>query len=464
MKWDHVIKNGIVTSTEHCFKGNLYIKDGKIAAITTKDVIEDAREITDASGCHVLPGLMDIHIHSRDPSSTYKEDFYHSTLAAAAGGVTLVFEMPNTNPPINNVENFQKQVSNFSSKANVDFAIWGICLGDLNLESIKLLSEVGVIGFKFFWGYAINKDTYELVYNYDAEMENIIPPLSDGEVYKIFKEVAKTGKVLSIHAENNELIEILTNEIKKSGRTDYDAFIEARPDLAELTTIQTGISFAEKAGTKLHILHVTSAKGVNAISEAQKRTNQITAETCPQFLFLNADDYDDVGPMMKVYPPTKYKGDQDRLWEGIDDGTISIVCSDHAPHTEEEKTGDLWSIPAGMCGVETLVPLMLNAVNENKITIQQLVSLLSSNPAKQFGLYPRKGSLQVGTDADITIVDLNQPFKIKRENLHSKSKVTAFDGFTGKGNPVATIVRGKTVMKDGKIIVENHGKLVRPIS
>ncbi|MDY0395503.1 dihydroorotase family protein [Virgibacillus halophilus] len=229
-----------------------------------------------------------------------------------------------------------------------------------------------------------------------------------------------------------------------------------------MTTIQTGIAFAKHTGARLHVLHITSAEGVDAVKDAQEKGESITCETCPHFLFLNADDYEDIGPMMKVYPPVKYKDDQDTLWDRITDGTISIVCSDHAPHTEEEKSGDLWSIPAGMCGVETTVPLMLNAVNEGKITIQQLVSLLSTNPAKQFDIYPEKGSLQIGTDADLTIVDLNQPFEIKKENLHSKSKVTAFDGFRGKGKPVATIVHGKTIMHHGEIVNEHQGKWIKP--
>ena len=460
--WDHVIRNGIIVSPSECFKGNIYIKNGKIAAVSQDELPGDAKEETDASGCYVLPGLMDTHVHSRDPGSTYKEDFYHSTLAAAAGGITMIFEMPNTNPPVNNVENFQKQVENLSQKSNVDFGLWGICLGELNLDDIKALAEEGVIGFKFFWGYAVNRKTYTLIYNYNPEMEDVIPPFKDGEVYQMFREVAKTGKVLAIHAENNELIQTLTAQSEASGRKDYESLVEARPDLAELTTIQTGISFAKHAGTRLHILHISSGAGADEVKEAQSRGEKITAETCPHFLFLSAEDYESIGPEMKVYPPVKYKKDQDRLWERIADETITIVCSDHAPHTAEEKNGDLWSIPAGMCGVETTVPLMLNAVNDGKVSINQVAALLSENPAKQFDLYPKKGSLQPGTDADITIVDLNQPFEIKKDDLHSKSKVTAFDGFKGKGVPVSTIVRGKTIMKDGKICNEGHGSLVKP--
>lgn len=462
MVWDHVIKNGYIYNGTDFIKGNLYIKEGKIAAISEKELDGESKKITDVDEKYVLPGFIDTHIHSRDPGATYKEDFYHSTQAAAAGGITTVFEMPNTNPPINNVENLQKQKDNLTPKAHVDFGIWAICLGDLNMKDILPLHEAGVIGFKFFWGYAINSQTYQLMYNYKVGDEGVIPPLPDGEVYDIFKEVEKTGQLLAIHAENNEIIQRLTKKVEDSGRRDYDALLEGRPNLAEEMTIQSGIAMAKKLGTRLHILHVSTGEGVDLVRQAQEDGYAITSETCPHFLFLSNEDYETIGPQMKVYPPVKYKKDQEKLWQGIQDGIVSIVCSDHAPHTEEEKDGDLWSIPAGMCGVETLAPLMLNAVNEGKIKLQQVCGLLSESPAKKFGIYPQKGSLTVGTDADITIVDMNKETVIKREKLHSKSKVTAFDQFPIKGIPVNTIVRGVTVMENGKIISEPIGQMVTP--
>lgn len=462
MNWDHVIKNGYIYSGTDFVKGNLYIKDGKIAAISETELEGEALKTTDAEEKYVLPGFIDTHVHSRDPGATYKEDFYYSTQAAAAGGVTMVFEMPNTNPPINNVENLNKQIDNLSTKAHVDFGIWAICLGDLNMKDLVPLRDAGVIGFKFFWGYAINSNTFQLMYNYKDGDEGVIPPLADGEVHDIFQEVEKTGQILAIHAENNEIIQRLTKKVEESGRRDYEALLEGRPNLAEEMTIQSGIALAKKLGTRLHILHVSSGEGVKAIRQAQQEGYPITSETCPHFLFLSNEDYEKVGPQMKVYPPVKYRKDQDELWRGIADGTVSIVCSDHAPHTEEEKDGDLWSIPAGMCGVETLAPLMLNAVSEGKVTLKQVCQLLSENPAKQFGIYPQKGSLMVGTDADITIVDMNVETVIKRENLHSKSKVTAFDQFPIKGMPVATIVRGTTVMEAGQIVSGPVGQMIKP--
>ncbi|MFA5527429.1 MAG: allantoinase AllB [Peptostreptococcales bacterium] len=464
MLWDHIIKNGtIVTSTEE-YRANIYIKDSKIAAITCEELEGEAREITDAEGKYIFSGFIDTHVHSRDKGGEHKEDFFHSTRAAAAGGITMLFEMPNAIPAIWNKENFNQQVENLSRKAHIDFALWGLCLGDLNNHCLGELSEAGAIAFKFFWGYAIDKKTYQLVYNYKPGMrDDVLAPLSDGEVYKIFREVEKTGKCVAIHAENASLIETLSNEpeLLDANLGEYEKLVESRPGIAEEMVIQTAVSLAKKTKCRLHILHVSSKDGTDAIRRAQEKGLPITAETCPHFLFLSTEDFNRVGPKMKAYPPVKYKEDQNGIWEGIQDRTITMVCSDHAPHTKEEKTGGLYEIPAGICGVETLAPLMIGAVSEGKITKNELASLLSENPAKIFHLYPQKGSLQVGTDADITIVDFNANMTIKEDELHSKSKVTAFDGFKIKGKPVATIVRGHTIMKDGQIIDEVKGKFVK---
>lgn len=462
MKWDHVIRNGYVVDTKEMFKANIYIKDGKIACISKDDLGGDVGEVTEADGLYVLPGLMDTHVHSRDKGATHKEDFFHSTQAAAAGGLTTIFEMPNAIPAINSVKNLNEQLENLLPKAHVDFAMWGLCLGDLNKDEIKKLDEAGVVAFKFFWGYAINSKTYGLVYNYSPDMEDVIPPLRDGEVFKIFEEVAKTGKIIAIHAENADMIQTFTEQVAKSGDKSYEAFLNTRPNICEETITQTAVSFAKNTGARLHILHMSAGEGVDIVKEAQEKGYSITAETCPHFLFLSNEDFDRIGPLMKVYPPVRYKKDQEKLWEGIQNKVLSMVCSDHAPHTEEEKTGDLWSIPAGMCGVETLAPLMINAVNKGKISIHDLVALLSENPAKLYGIYPQKGSLQVGTDADFTIVDLNKKYVFSKESLHSKSKVTAYDGFELLGAPVGTIVRGTTVMKNGEIVSKPVGQFIKP--
>lgn len=462
MDWDHVILHGTLVSGTNISKGHIYLKDGKIAAISDRVLDGKAKKTTDATGLYVLPGLIDSHVHSRDGGALYKEDFFHSTKAAAAGGITTIFEMPNTDPTVNNVQNFHKQVANFKQKAHVNFGLWGICLGDLNNAELQSLHDAGVVGFKYFWGYAVNEKTFQLVYTYEEGMENILPPCDDGEVYEMFRAVAQTGNTIAVHAENSYVINRLTKNVMEKNPDDYETFLSTRGHLAEVLTVQTAIALAKQTGARLHILHVTTKDSVELIRQAQQAGYSITAETCPHYLFLTKGDFKVIGSVMKVYPLVKDKADQDALWEGIQDGTISIVSSDHAPHTKEEKTGDIWTIPAGMCGVETIVPLMLNAVNEGKLTLQEVVQVLAENPAKHYRVFPEKGHIQVGADADITIVDMDREWTIKEADLQSKSKVTAFDGLRVKGKPVQTIVGGNVVMNNGEIVDDLFGTLVKP--
>ncbi|SFM25901.1 allantoinase AllB [Salibacterium qingdaonense] len=464
LAWQQRIKNGTIVTGKETYQADIYVQDDKIAAITTEELPGEIDEDIDAAGKHIFSGFMDTHIHSRDPGPTYKEDFTHSTRAAAAGGLTTVFEMPNTTPPVNDAEHFDSQHEHLGSQANIDFGLWGICLGHLNEEHIPDLHDKGVIGFKFFWGYAVHAETFQLMYNYKPGMENVIPPFHDGEVYKMMENVAKTGQVFAVHAENNDLIQTLTSRVEERGGSTYEDLLEGRPALAEVLTVQTGIEMAKATGVRFHVLHVSAGESVRLIRQAQQEGLPVTVETCPHFLFLSAEDFDRVGPKMKVYPPVKHKADQDEIWKGIADGTISHVCSDHAPHTQDEKDGSLWSIPAGMCGIETLAPLMLNAVSEGRLSLQRAAQLLSENPARLFGIAPQKGTMQPGSDADFTIVDMNKEGTIDQNKLHSKSKVTAYHGFDIKGWPVQTIVRGRTVMKDGDIVSEGHGTLIQPSS
>ena len=464
MNWDKLIKNAHMITASGESYGNIYIKDGKIAAVTDRDLEGEVKETVDASGKLVFPGFIDTHCHSRDGSkgAHYKEDFRHSSMAAAAGGITTILEMPTCNPAIYSVENFRDLVKTITPKAYVDFGVWGLCLGDLNRDQLIPLAEEGVVAFKFFWGYAIDSGTYQLIYNYEEGMKNVIPPFSTGEVYKLFSDVAKTGKKIAIHAEDFGIIKVLTEEAKAKNMNNYDGMLYSRPDFSETLVIDNAIKIAEATGADLHILHLAAGDGVEIIKRAQEKGSSVTAETCPHYLALTNEDYEHAGTSMKGYPPVRTKYDMELLWEGLKEGTISFVASDHAPHTPEEKAQDIWSAPAGMVTVETMVPVVIDAVNKGRINWNKLAEILSEAPAKMFGLYPSKGSLEVGTDADITIVDPDVEYVMDQNRLHSKTKLSPFDGRQMKGRPVCTIVRGTTVMKDGEILGEPQGHLIRP--
>ncbi|MCL1905520.1 MAG: dihydroorotase family protein [Clostridiales bacterium] len=464
MEWDHVIINGTLVNAKESYPAHIYIKDGKIAAVSRETLGGEAGQLTDARGNYVLPGLIDTHVHSRDGlnAARYKEDFFHSTMAAACGGLTTVFEMPNTSPAIYNARILEESARFLEQKAHVDFALWGLALGNINVRELEDMAAAGAIAFKFFWGYAVDSNTYQLIYNYDPQMKDVVPPLLDGEIYDMFKVIAKTGKQVAVHAENFYLIKALFAEAERCGSDEsYAAFLKCRPAEAECTTIRTAIAIAKLSGAKLHILHLGAGEGVDIIAAAQTAGLPVSVETCPHYLTLCDEDYPRVGPLMKVYPLVKTRRDMEDLWRGLSRGVISLVCSDHAPHTEEEKAGGLATAPAGMASVETLAPLMINAVSEGRLTINQLAAILSENPAKLYGLYPRKGSLLPGTDADITIIDPQAEYTIRKEDLHSISKVTPFDGWRVKGRAVQTILRGRTVAKDGQITGAPGGRFIK---
>lgn len=466
MQWDHIIKNGTLVTSSETYPANIYVKDGKIAAITSEELPGEAREVTDAQGKYVLPGFIDTHAHSRDgrKGAHEKEDFFHSSMAGAVGGVTTIYEMPNCNPAVYNVDMLKDLVEVITPKAHVDFGVWGLCLGDLNNHEIQSLKEAGVVGFKFFWGYAIDSKSYQLIYNYQEGMENVIPPLDLGQIYKIFREVAKTGKMVAIHAEDFDIIKLLTQEVKASGDKSYAAMLRSRPPMSETVIIETAISLARELGTHLHILHLAAGDGVDLIRRAQAEGVHVTGETCPHYLALTDADAERCGSMIKGYPPVRTQYDQDKLWQGLTDGTLSFVCSDHAPHTPAEKKLGLWEAPAGMATIETMSMIMLNAVSQGKLTLNQVARVLSEEPAKIFGTHPMKGALQAGADADLVLVDLDAEYVFHQEQMHSRTKLSPYDGMSVKGKPVQTILRGRTIAKDGEIVGEPSGHFIRPLS
>ena len=447
MQYDLIIANGQVVTPEATFRAAVLVKEGKVAGFVSGDVLPPARETYDASGLYVLPGLIDIHVHFRDPGLTYKEDFGTGSLAAAYGGITTVVDMPNVNPPTATVEAFQLKLAEASKKSYVDFGIVGVVFEE-NIGEIEKLADAGVVGFKIFMGETVGK----------------LPAPSDGGIIEAMKVIARTGLRVGVHAENNQILRYYTEKLKAAGRTDPVAHVEARPNIAEAECIARAIMFAEHAGAKLHIYHMSSREGVDLVAAAKRRGVDVSAETGPHYLLLDYTHMHKVGSMLKMNPPVRAKEDQQRLWEGLLDGTIEAVATDHSPHTLEEKLKDnIWEAIPGFCGVETSVPLMLTEVNKGRMTLNHYVKVASEGPARLFNMYPQKGCLRIGSDADFTIVDMNREGVIKAEALHSKSKVTPFDGFQVKGMPVSTIVRGKFVVRDGKLVGGPFGQLVRPV-
>jgi len=458
-----VIRNGTVVTPQGRYEADVVCEEGHISALVAPGEASGGEEEIDASRLLVFPGFIDPHVHSRDPGLTHKEDFAHSTRAAAAGGITTLLEMPNTIPPVADAETFRERVEQHTRVASVDFGLWGISLGAENLSELEGLVREGVVGVKLFWGYALNRRTKQLVYNVaDEPPENLILPPGNGEVLEIFRTMARAGGLLAAHCEDREVLE---SAQKSLGRDieQYEDLLASRPDTAEAVTIAVGAEFALTTGCRFHVVHTSSERGLQVVRSARKRGVPISAETCPQYLTLTDESYEKVGSVMKVYPPVRRAADLEALWEGVRDGTITSAGSDHAPHTIEEKQQGLATQPAGAAGVETLVPLMVDAAVTGRISPERLAWVLSEGTARLYGLYPRKGVILPGADADLTLVDPEGEIEIRNENLHSKHPASPWNGWRLRGSLKAAVLRGEVIMRDGEPVGEPRGRLVKPI-
>lgn len=460
--FDLVIRNGRIVTPHDDYHADIGVTGGAIAAIGVLGAAE-AADVFDAAGLVVMPGIIDEHVHSRDPGLTHKEDFSHSTRAAAAGGVTTVLEMPNSVPPVADADSFASRCEALSGRAHVDYGLWGMVLGDVNRNDLAPLADAGVIGFKLFWGYALDRRTKALVYN-PRPGDDVIPPPDHGQVFEAFATIGATGRPVAIHAEDAEIIARAGIAESASGSRDYAAFLRTRPVLAEALTTAAGIRIAHAAGAHLHVLHMASAEGPQLVARARLEGIRVTGETCPHYLVLCDEDYGRAGVAMKIYPPIRERRHQDALWQALHSGGVQTLGSDHAPHADDEKQGDIFSAPAGAATIDSTVPLMLDAVSKGKLTLGQVAALLSENPARVWGLYGKKGAILVGADADFTIVDLEREHVIDADRTYSKSRVNPYHGLRTRGAPVAAFVRGRQVMDQGAVDGEPIGTLIRPVA
>ena len=443
MPIDLLLNNGTIVTPDGEFRASVAVDDGKIVAIGSPYSMPPTERVLDLDGLHVLPGFVDAHVHMREPGMTYKEDFLSGTSAAAAGGVTTIFEMPNTLPLVTDEKVLLEKAALLQGKAYVDFCLYGLIVED-NLKELAGMAKAGAIGFKLLL----------------AEVTGGVPRPSNGFIFESFKELAKIGLTVAVHAEDKNVTQYYMEKLKKVTQ-DPIAHCWARPPIAEEEGIQLLSLFASQAGNKVHLVHTSC--GTDLIKAAKATGAKITAETCPQYLVFNEEDMRSKGAVLKINPPVRRREMVQKLVEAVNDGTIDTIGSDHAPHSVEEKTKEsIWEASSGCIGVETMVPVMLTLVNRGLLSLSRLVKMGSENPAKIFGIYPKKGAILVGSDADFTIVDMKMEKTIKAEELHSKQKITPFDGFRVKGLPVYTIVRGEIVAERGEIISGPRGRFTKP--
>jgi dihydroorotase len=438
---DLVIHGGTIVSPDTEYKASIAIKDGTILAIGEQCAMPAAKETLDATGLHILPGAIDVHVHFRDPGYAQKEDFASGTAAAAFGGVTTVFDMPNTLPAISDAKSLKEKHAIASAKAHVDYGLYAV-LGEDSLPHIHDLVDGGVIGFKCYMGNTFGR----------------IPSPSTGAMLELFEIVAPTGKRISLHAETNSIMERREARLRQMGRTDALAHLAARPAVVATEAVARAAILAEWTGARIHILHISSAAELRPLAEAKARGVDITGETCPQYLVLSADDYEEKRGVIRVNPPVREAENQDPIWQALVDGTIDMIATDHAPHSIEEKTReDIWTVDCGFPGVETQMPLMLTEVARRNASISDYVRWSAENPAKCWGLFPKKGALMVGSDADIAIVDTNRTWTVDDNLIQSTAKISPWHGMETTALPIHTIVRGRFAMKDRKLQEDARG-------
>jgi allantoinase len=454
------ICNGILVSPTGSQRGDVLCRDGSIEQVGDVDPTS-ADEQIDANGWLVFPGFIDPHVHSRDPGLTHKEDFAHATRAAAAGGVTTLLEMPNAVPPVTDASIFEERAAQHARVAAVDFGLWGLALGPDNLVDIGPLFAAGAAGVKLFWGYALDRHTRTLVYNVgDAAPEDLIQPPNNGEVLELCREVARVDGLLAVHCEDRGVIEAAERGL---GRriASYADVLAARPATAEAVSIAIAAELSASTDCRVHVVHISSGRGIRVVQRAQADGIKLSAETCPHYLALTDADFGRIGESMKVYPPIRTASDQAALWAAIEDGTIASLGSDHAPHTVEEKSRGLASAPAGVSGVQTLAPVLIDAMLAGRLSRERLAWLLAEGTARLYGLYPRKGALQPGSDADFTLVDPNGTTLLEAERLYSKQRQSPWLGQRLRGAVAATVLRGEVIARDGEPQGEPRGRLVR---
>jgi len=442
LHYDLIIKNGIIVTHIKTFKGDIAISDGKICRSGELHHNDIADDYYDADGKYILPGIIDAHVHFRDPGLTEKEDFETGSIAAAFGGVTTVVDMPNVIPITSTAQALKDKIKIAQKKSYVDFGLFALLTND-NLDEMDKLKKLGALGFKVFFG---------------TSTGDIACPSAEVLIQQMEKSV-KLNLRIGFHCETSDINSCFTSICKnKTKLSDAQLLAQARPVMSEALAVQTVIYYAEYTKAKIHIHHITSNNGLLLISEAKQKKMDISTEVCPHYLL-----FDDTQNAHKVYPPIRGVEHNKALWQALKKGEINFIASDHAPHTAAQKALPLWEAPAGLCGVETFVPLMLNEVNKGRLTFNDFVRFSSEAPARVWDMYPQKGNLRDGADADITIVDMNMKKVIRASELHSKSKTTPYEGMEVQGCPVSTLVRGKFVIKDGMLTgVKGHGMHIKP--
>jgi dihydroorotase len=456
-QYDLIVRSTDIVTPSGRVDGQIAVIGEQIAGILGPDVTAPARRVVDAGRRPVIPGLIDTHCHFRDPGYTHKEDFYHGTVAAAAGGVTTVFDMPNVDPPTTTAERLRAHLANAQAKAVVDF---GHNASGVVPENIAELAEAGATAFKVWMMTDIGRDYPH-------------PPgtsvTNHAVLYRIFEAVAETGLPLYIHPHDHDLYALFVERARAAWGTDFRSYARALrggDGVVLNTAIASILEFQRSAGTRLHVLHLSTRAGVRMVAQAKEQGRPVTAEANPFAMFVTNDwaNIEKKGPYsLGFWVPEE---DGPVMWQAIVDGTIDVVGSDHGPHTREEKEvgwTDMYTAPGGSPFIEQYLRLLLTEVSKGRLSLERVVELCCSAPARLTGYYGQKGSITIGADADLVVLDMEHEEVLHANASHYRCGWMPSEDFTATGRPVMTILRGKVIMEDSVVTAEaGSGRLLIP--
>jgi dihydroorotase len=456
---DLVLKGGTVVTEGGPVQADVAISGGIISGLTAPGEGPKAHRTVDVTGMYVLPGVIDTHSHHREPGFTHKEDIITGTSASAAGGVTVSVAMPNVYPPPTTPEILKDMFALYEKKSLIDY---NINAAASNLEAIPEIAKLGIISFKIFMVVDTGRDY--------PHMPGI-GVHDHGRLLQIFQAVQKTGLPIMVHPHDQALMNVIEKEYWDRDERDYRAYAKAYSAMDGViwdTAVGVLLRLQQATGVHLHLLHLQTKQCVEMIKAARAQGRSVTSEVNPWTLWLGNDwaNIERLGSYALSYYVEQHH--YEAVWQALLDGTSDMIATDHAPHTRAEKEPGWqngWKAHTGTPSGQEYVSMLMTDVNDGKLTIKKAVELLSENPAKVFKLFPKKGAIRIGSDADFAVIDMSAELTLNNERIVSKCGWTPYAGKKVKGLPVHTIVRGKFVFEDGKLVGEpGHGEKAKPLT
>ncbi|HEX4213758.1 MAG TPA: dihydroorotase family protein [Candidatus Dormibacteraeota bacterium] len=452
------IRGATVYTPQGPVEADVRVDMGTIIAVGDEASTGEDPEEIDGGGLWLLPGAVDAHVHSRDPGLPEKEDFRSLTAAAAAGGVTTVVDMPNTIPAVDTDEVFWEKAADVAQRASVDFALWGVVRSSAAEADLRGLAVAGAVGIKAYLGYALRRENRQITYTLDLGDPGLEAPPDYGTLARCAPLLAELGLPLAVHAEDPGIL----REFARPADS-YAEVLASRPALAEAVAVAALDRIARATGCTVHIVHLSSRAGLDAAWQALAASSPMILETCSQYLWCTDEDVERIGPWGKMYPPIRTADDRDALREGLREGVIDRVATDHAPHEDAEKSGRSWGeAAAGSPGVQTLYISCLELARRWGDPALA-VRWVAEAPARSLRIWPRKGGIQVGADADLVLVDPRAETRMEPRMMRSRQVHGLFEGQTFPFRVRAVWSRGRLVARDGEPLpASGHGRLVRP--